>query len=82
MVAMKWWLVGLLGTGAISCGGDDEACKEADDVAAQIRQAAEADGLTGAPCLVETRVGLSPSREADYQRACARYLELRERCEG
>ena len=79
---MKRWLVGPLAAVAIGCGGDEGACEEANRVADQIREEAAKDGLTGAPCVEGSTDGLPPDRIADYERACARYKELKAKCDG
>jgi hypothetical protein len=79
---MSRWLAGVLAALAIGCGGgDEEACKEANEVADQIRDQAALDGITGPPC-VEGPELPDPARAADYKRACDRYRELKEKCDG
>jgi hypothetical protein len=75
---MERWLAGALLALAFGCGGgDEEACDEADKVAEQIRQAAEQDGIS-APCADPA----NNPRPEQYIRACARYEELKEECDG
>ena len=79
---MQRWLAGALAALAIGCGGgDEEACEEADKVANEIREQAMQDGLDGPPCVVGPEHP-NPVRAAEYKNACARYLELHDKCEG
>jgi hypothetical protein len=78
---MKGWFAGVLAALAIACG-DAAACQEADQVAEEIRLAAALDGITGAPCVEGSTEGLSDTRRAEYAKACARYQELKAKCDG
>ena len=70
--------------GVASCGGgDEEACRNADRIKAEILEQRQLDGFQDEPCSLSpaTRDALG-AKAADYDNACALFEEEQQKCEG
>jgi hypothetical protein len=71
-----------------ACGdsGDPEACRQADETAAQIHRAAAQGGISSNGICALSQAALEASvaadRAAQYLVACRRFAEQRQRCDG